>query len=204
MFPYIAITSVIGMLALVSPQRRTSAFLWLSAFLVLLIFVGLRHKVGMDWNNYLYMIQRANMGDVTDALKVAEPAYAFILWVSGQLGLGVYGANLVTSTIFCLGLFRYARSTSSPWMALTVAMPILVIVVAMSANRQAAAIGVILWLMADWDRYSFLRRSAYVMAAAMFHASAVLFLIFTVADARFRFVMKVILIGALLVVSFMI
>ncbi len=57
MFPYIAVTGFIAIMALLFPSRRKQPLLWLFAFILLLIFVGLRHHVGMDWNNYLMMIK---------------------------------------------------------------------------------------------------------------------------------------------------
>lgn len=184
MLPYFYVTGFIAFMAFISPARRVHFFAWGMAFLVLLIFVGLRHHVGMDWNNYLYMIDRANTGSLQDAFNVAEPGYASLLWVSGQMGWGVYGSNLAGTFIFCLGLFRYARTTRYPWVALLVAMPMLVIVVSMSANRQAVAIGVLLWVVAGWNGSGLIKRAVGIGVAALFHFSALFFLIFLVSDLK--------------------
>jgi hypothetical protein len=76
------------------------------AFLVLVVFVGLRHKVGMDWNNYLLMIVKASDGSAMDSLRVAEPGYAILLWLSASANFGVYGANFVGAVVLLLGIFR--------------------------------------------------------------------------------------------------
>lgn len=202
MFPYIAVTCFVASMAFLFPARRVQPLPWLFAFTVLLVFVGLRHHVGMDWNNYLIMIERSAHGTIVEATNYSEPLYAAMLWSSGKLGLGVYGSNLFGTLIFLLGLFSYARTTPSPWFALLVAMPILVIVVAMSANRQAAAIGMLLWAIARWDTSSLARRVIYIGIATMFHASAIMFLVFTVADLHIRARYKVILSGIFMAAIF--
>lgn len=197
MLPYFVVAGAIGFFASISSSRKVHPIAWSVAFLVILVFVGLRHHVGMDWNNYLVMIDKVHRSvDLIDAFNVAEPGFVVLLWFSGALGFGVYGSNLVGTLIFCIGLFKYARRTELPWVALMVAIPMLVTVVAMSANRQAIAIGVLLWAVADWQQSSMPRRVAFILAASMFHYSALFFLIFVFADLNLKFAYKFI-IGAM-------
>lgn len=133
MLPYFLVFAPVAVMA---PQQRVPPAIWAAMFLVILAFVGLRHHVGMDWNNYLFMIERANFGGWVESLAVAEPGYATLLWVSGQMGLGVNGAYFLGSLIFVVGLFRYARTTPYPWIALAVALPMLVVVVAICAKKR--------------------------------------------------------------------
>jgi hypothetical protein len=196
MVPYFLVFAPIAMMAVTAKQHRTNLLLWSVAFLMIVVFVGLRHRVGMDWNNYLVMIQQANVGGWLQSFSVAEPGYATLLWISGQLGWGVYGAYLIGTLVFAAGLFRYARITPYPWLALTVAMPFLVTVVAMSAARQAVAIGIILWLVAVWSKTSLLRRIFLICLASTFHFSAMGFLVLAVLDLRAAASIK--LIGAVI------
>jgi hypothetical protein len=193
MLAYIFFTALFAVIAMLFPQRRPNRVAWVFAYLVIVVFVGLRHKVGMDWNNYLLIAEKVNRGDLWESFAYAEPAYAALMWFSVKGGMGVYGANLAGTAIFCYGLFRYARTTPLPWLALTVALPILVIVVAMSANRQAVAIGVLLWLVADWHKSSVMRRVSLILLAAMFHSSAVFFLAFVAWDVKIKPVYKLVL-----------
>jgi len=192
MFPYVFITSLVGLLALLAPGQRVNKMAWSAIFALCVTFVGLRHHVGMDWNNYLLMIQRVTYASVGDLLAGGglEPLYALLLRQSGQLGMGVYGANAVVAIIMMAGLFRYARTTPNPWTAVLVALPYLVIVVGMSANRQAAAIGVLLWAVAGWDRYSLWQRALLIALAATFHFSALIFVIFIAADVKMHWMLK--------------
>jgi len=197
MWPYFVIPGFVAFMSLISRGKQVHYYTWGLTFVALLLFVGLRHKVGMDWNNYLIMIERVYKSPtLMDAFNVSEPGYALLLWASAELGFGVYGSNLVGTLIFCLGLFRFARTTPHPWTALLVAMPMLVTVVAMSANRQAVAIGVLLWVVATWSTSSLVRRVAGILFAALFHYSALLFLVFAAADLKIRNSFKVVLGGA--------
>lgn len=184
MLPYFLVTVPIALMAVGTPMHRRTPFLWGLAFVVILAFVGLRHHVGMDWNNYLYMIQKANFGSWWQSFTVAEPGYATLLWIAGQNGWGIYGAYFMGTLIFLAGLFRYAKTTPSPWIALLVAMPYLVIVISMSAARQAVAAGVLLWLTAEWTQATVGKRVALVLLATSFHTSAIGFLIFVFVDLR--------------------
>jgi hypothetical protein len=193
MAPYFIIYLQIAFMASVSSFRRVSPYAWITVFVLILVFVGLRHRVGMDWNNYLWMIERANRGGLIDAFQVAEPGYATLLWISGQMGWGVYGAYLMGTFIFALGLFRYAWTTPSPWLALVVAFPYLIVVVAMSGARQAVAIGVLLWLFARWSQSSIFYKFFLIVLAANFHSSAIVFLGLVAFDDRLRMFSRFIL-----------
>lgn len=193
MWPYFTITGTIALIAFIAPQKRLYPALWALMFFVIIVFVGLRHHVGMDWSNYLIMIRRANLGSLWDALNIAEPGYAIILRWAGHMGWGVYGAYLLGTIVFCSGLFRYAKRTPNPWIALTVAMPFLVIVVAMSAARQAVAIGILLWITSEWATASLKKRLAFVALASLFHISALIFLPLVIVGLRMKSTVKIVL-----------
>ena len=186
MWPYLLVTGTIVASALLFPRQVPNRLAWAATFVMLVLFTGLRHKVGMDWNNYLLMARFMEGETLQRAMDRAEPAYAMLLWSSVKMGWGVYGANLVGGLIFCLGLFRCARATSAPWLALAVAMPMLVVVVSMSANRQTVAIGVLLWLVATWQTTPLWRRTLVTLFAASFHFSAAFFLLFVALDIKMR------------------
>lgn len=193
MLPYFLVYSPLAYMATIAPARRVHVFSWVLMFLLIVVFVGLRHHVGMDWNNYLHMIVRANRGDWSHVLTSLEPGYSTILYISGQMGWGIYGAYLIGTFIFALGLFRYAKSTPFPWIALVVSFPYLVVVVSMSGARQAVAIGVLLWLFSRWNKSSTLQKVILIVFAATFHNSAIVFLGLIALDDRLRFAYRVFL-----------
>lgn len=186
MWPYLFVTLAIVVASALLPRPSQQRLAWMAGFIVLVLFTGLRHKVGMDWNNYLAMARQVGGESLWQALGRAEPGYALLLWTSVKAGFGVYGANLVGATVFCAGLFRCAKATDAPWLALAVAMPMLVVVVSMSANRQTIAIGVLLWLVGSWGTLSLWQRVAITTLASLFHYSAILFLFFAALDMKLK------------------
>ncbi len=191
MTAYLLVMALFAMLAVLAPRRAPDRLAWFLAFLVIVCFVGLRHKVGMDWNNYLIMIGRVSDVPLTAAFSVAEPGYAALLWMSAALGTGIYGANVVGAIVLMLGIFKFSGRTPLPWLSVAASLSFLVVVVGMSANRQAMAIGILLWLVAGWQEYSLKKRVSITLLAGMFHFSAIFMLMFTVLGLRLSVLQKV-------------
>ena len=74
------------------------------------------------------------------------------------------------------GVGRLAANQPAPWLALVVAVPYFVIVVAMGYTRQAAAIGVICFGLADASERSLRRLIICAAIATLFHKTAILML----------------------------
>src|ERR1044072_5001879 len=90
------------------------------------------------------------------------------------MGLRLWAVNLVCGSIFAWGLYRLCRIQPSPFTAMLVAVPYLVIVVAMGYTRQSVAIGILMAGLASLSRNgSMLRFAVYVGIAALFHKTAV-------------------------------
>ena len=173
MFAYFAVGT-----ALTSERRQT----WRSPIPVLLLAgavficlaIGLRYKVGADWETYRFLFSYAAYADLGRAIAVGDPGYQFVNWLVQRLGGDLWLVNLICGSIFTWGLFRFARSQPDPWLCFAVAIPYLVIVVAMGYSRQAVAIGIIMAGLAALIRGgSTLRFAIYVAVAALFHKTAV-------------------------------
>ena len=163
--------------------------LWRLMFVLIALMIGLRHEVGGDWYTYL-----GNMMATTD-LTLAQaltgprrdPADGLLNWVAAQSGLGIYLINSIHGTLFAGGLLVFCRRQPRPWLALTVAVPYLITVVAMGYSRQGVAIGlVMLGLVALEDKNVF-KFLLWIALAATFHKSAVILVPLAVlAGARHR------------------
>lgn len=142
-------------------------------FFMFAIVIGLRYEIGADWFNYELIIAYTGYEDFLPALMSGDPGFSFVAWVSARLGAEIYGPNLVCGAILVWGLIRFCRRQEDVWLALTASVPYLVIVVGMGYVRQAAAIGFILIAIIHFDRGAFARSVGWILAAALFHASAV-------------------------------
>ena len=139
------------------------------------ILIGLRYKVGGDWNTYTFIYHRAGQLPLSDALSIGDPGYQAVNWFAYQLGADVWLVNLICGTIFVWGLFRLCRTQPAPWLSLLVAIPYMVIVIAMGYTRQAVALGILMAGSAAFIRgASLLRFALYVVVAALFHKTAVI------------------------------
>jgi len=130
--------------------------------------------VGGDWFNYLYDYRRVVGVSLEQALFRGDPGYVFLNWLMARWGWGVYGVNLFAAIIFVVGLIIFCRQQVKPWLALSVAIPYLVVVVSMGYTRQAMAIGLFLWSLTHLERGNFKYFIVLVATAVLFHKTAVL------------------------------
>ena len=172
-------------------QLRQLNFLIFCIFSILVI--GFRYEIGGDWNSYLTMLDATSDVSLAKAIVVSDPGYMALNWLSTQLGLGIVGVNLACGILFMNGLLRLCLKQPFPWIGLAIAVPYLVIVVAMGYSRQAVAIGFVSWALSQWQTGRFYRCAALVLIGALFHKSAVVVLplLFLMSgQLNWRFILK--------------
>lgn len=182
-----------GALLFGSARRETvtqPGVLFTAGAIIMTALIGLRYQVGGDWISYLFIYDHAGSLAIADAMSLGDPGYQFINWISYQLEVKVWLVNLISGALFVSGLFRFSRTQPDPWLAVLVAIPYMVIVVAMGYTRQSVALGFLMAGIADVLRgSSVIRFALYVVAAALFHKTAVVaFPLVAFAIERNRFV----------------
>lgn len=144
-------------------------------FVLLILLVGLRYQVGGDWITYLPTIDDALQQSFAEAMKQrGDMAYNAFTWLSAHVGAGIYGVNLVCALVFAYGLMVFCQSSPRPWLSMAVAVPYLVIVVAMGYTRQGVAIGLVMLGLVALDKGSMIKFVVWVSAAALFHKTALI------------------------------
>lgn len=184
MIPYIGLYLLPATFALQRIALRGVAAWFLGILFAL--FIGLRFDVGGDWSSYLTHLERTAGLGVGEVLRRDEPGYYLLNWLAAHLGAGIWLVNLVCGALFVAGLIRFCRRMPEPFLALAVATPYIVTVVAMGYTRQATAFGLVLWglvYLFDQRRLAF---AVSVALAATFHKSAVLMLPLAVLAATER------------------
>lgn len=170
--------------ALIRPavwHGQRPSILFAAGILLICLMVGMRFEVGGDWINYAYLFRYTSAIGIERAIDASDPAYQLVTWLVAQAGMTVIGVNMVCAIIFCWGLDRFARSQPDPWLAVLVAVPYLIIVVAMGYTRQATAIGILMAGLASLTRGGgIVRFTAFVVVAALFHKTAVVMLPFAI------------------------
>ena len=160
----------------ISQGRRVNARLsatWWCVFVVLTMLVGWRYQVGGDWFNYIENFENIVFAEQVGFWTLADPGYRLFEFLSWKFELGVYGVNLMTGGIFSLGLVIFCVNCPRPWLALTVAVPYMVLVLGMGYSRQGAALGLV---MIGLQQATTRRFMFFVVLGALFHKSAILVL----------------------------
>lgn len=152
------------------------------AAVLLTVFVGLRWDVGADWLAYEFIFDRYRFVDLANAVTQTDPAFYFLVWTANDLGLNIWALNLFCAAIFIFGLLKFSLRQPNPWLALLVAIPYLVIVVGMSATRQATALGLAFYGLSLLGRRSLVHVFIWIFVGALFHASAVILAILVAAS----------------------
>jgi hypothetical protein len=176
MWPY-WIMYLIPALAALEADRRGRYLPWMPWIFLGLFFtlcIGFRFHVGGDWGSYLQMYHLELNRSFTALIRGGDPGYVLLNRLMAHLGWGIYGVNIACGLIFSCGLIVFCRSQSRPWLAFAVAVPYLIVVVAMGYTRQATAIGLIFWALAYLEQGKFIYYVTFIVVAVLFHKTAII------------------------------
>lgn len=190
-FLVLLIPLTLGLVHPVYPKTDYTGF-WFY-FLILLVFCGFRFKVGTDWSGYLNIYETNYHRKLADIQDFYEPGFFLINKTSDWLGFGFIGVVFSGSLIFLYGCFFYARQTPNPWLAVATVMPYLIFIISLSGIRQACAIGLGLYLIANWERSTLLGKLVIIALAVSFHNSAAVLLFFVIFGIEISVLLRVLL-----------
>ena len=176
MLPYLLSWGLFASAGLGSARRIAgSTVLALGVFLTLLI--GLREQVGGDWFIYFPYLDRSIGLPFAAILLETEPGYGLLNWIGANIGGSVYFVNTICGLVFSIGLLLFCRAQPRPWLALCLAFPYLVTVVAMGYSRQGVAIGLEMIALLALQRDRLLQFLAWIALAVTFHRTVLVLLI---------------------------
>ncbi len=185
MLPYFILYIIPAILAIshISTQRvqtnRWSIY-WIIFTVILILMIGMRHEVGGDWQNdlngYIRYFGEDKNPNLIEAIQLGDPGYTFLIWIVIEMGQGIYLLDTLSAIPFTWGLIVFCRKQTRPWLAMVVAVPYLVTVVAMGYTRQSVAIGLCMVGFVFLSENKKLRFIILIGLAATFHKSAVILL----------------------------
>lgn len=163
----------------IDPRVSRQAGLFV-ALLAITLLIGLRYRVGGDWNSYLHLFGMMQQQRPLSAVLMRSPdefGYTLLNWLVVRSGGDFWLVNLGCAIPFVAGLSAFSRQQPNPWLALAVAAPLLIIVVGMGYTRQAAAMGFMLIGLSGLCRgSSYLWFFAWTLMGGLFHQSVLLFI----------------------------
>ncbi len=177
---------------------------WKLFFVYVVLMIGLRYEVGGDWTTYMdkiNLIRYVSFSQLLTFQNNTEIGYTLLNWIAVNVAFDIYFVNTACAVFFSWGLVEFCRNQPRPWLAVVVAVPYLIIVVAMGYTRQGTALGFIMLAMVELSRKKFLPFVVFVILAVSFHKSAVILLPFAALSHpinRIWTVSWVLLLGALL------
>ena len=179
MLPYLISWGVFASAGLANARRiASSALLALGVFLTLLI--GLREQVGGDWFSYFPYIERSIGLPFAEVFLGSEPGYGLFNWIGANWGGSVFLVNTLCGLIFAVGLLAFCQAQPRPWLALNLAFPYLITVVAMGYSRQGVAIGLEMLALLALQRDRLLQFLGWIALAATFHRTVLVLLVLPV------------------------
>jgi hypothetical protein len=156
--------------------RDPHVIFFAGASILTMLMIGLRFEVGGDWGAYQRTYEDIYFLSLPNALARSDPGYAMLNWISAKFGLGITPVNLACAALFTGGVARLAWRQPNPALAMLIAVPYFIIVVAMGYTRQAAAIGIICFVIADASEKNLAKIVVLIGVGAVFHKTAILML----------------------------
>lgn len=164
---------------------KVKKLFWLVFGVLLILIIGLRHEIGVDWEAYKRHYDLTVNEKLQDIIFTSDIAYASLNWFIALFSGKVYTVNFLCSIIFVYGLISFCRKQQSPGIAFIVAIPILVLIVGMSYTRQSVAVGIELLALPAIISGNNKKFIILIIIASLFHFSAI-FLLTLVAFVSIR------------------
>ncbi|MCI5149071.1 MAG: EpsG family protein [Candidatus Electrothrix sp. MAN1_4] len=173
MWPYWFMYAIPALAAVSDNNRERSWVPWLVLGLFFTLCIGFRFQVGGDWGNYLPYYDK-EIGKALTAAITDDPGYILLNRLMAQLDWKIYGVNLACGLLFTCGLIVFCRGLYRSWLGFAIAVPYLVIVVAMGYSRQGVALGLIFFGLAYLEQGKFTPYVLFIAFAALFHQTAII------------------------------
>jgi len=156
-------------------SNKAKKFLIYTFIFILLLFVGLRHEVGGDWEAYLYHFTHLDTQSFIENLLSWDPGYVLVEYIAKYLGIGIYGVNTLCAIIFFIGFQYFIKAFKiNPFYAYLIAFPYLIMVVVNGYTRQGVAIGLVMGMYGAFYEKRYFRSLLFFITAVLFHKTAII------------------------------
>lgn len=147
-------------------------------FLLLFIFIGFRDEIGGDDFRYQLYYESIHLGlenFSTGTEHKQKPLFYFINSFASFFNLGVVFVNCVAAFIFSVSLIIFCIFSGNLFLGLMLAMPILIIVMAMGYVTQSVALAFLMLAYLQFIKNNKIFFLILIFLGATFHPSVTIF-----------------------------
>jgi len=157
---------------------KNKYFYWTLSILFI-FFIGLRHEIGCDWNQYLLMFEKYNSLNLLEIVernffsehKIQELGHVFLTTISKD----IYMLNFLYSIIFVIPLFYFCSQIKRSYLALLISFPYYIVVVGMGPIRQAACISLLMLSIILISRRKYYTHLFLTFTSLLIHQYSIIF-----------------------------
>jgi len=144
-----------------------------------IIFIGLRHEIGCDWNQYLMMFEKYDSVNLIEIIernffsdhKIQELGHVFLTTISKD----IYMLNFLYSIIFVIPLFYFCSQIKRSYLALLISFPYYIVVVGMGPIRQAACTSLLMLSIILISRRKYYSHLFLTFTSLLIHQYSIIF-----------------------------
>ena len=176
MLTYLTVFTVIALLGLSIPDRRSLATL-LTICLFMLWFMGARYIVGCDFKAYFLRYHDILPGlYLTEIFGEQEPGFALMSAILKTLGAHYMWVNICASALMVAGYFIFARAHRSPSRIIALLFPVKIVQLGVSGIRQGVAVSALMVASVFFMKGRGWMTALMIVLGAQFHSSLIMFL----------------------------
>lgn len=177
MFFYYSIWALLCCFSLFFSKKAELKLIFIFFVIFLIIFTGMRYEISGDWYNYIQIYNLFSGVDLITALKITDPAYGLLNYVSQQFGVpDTILVYTICSILFYSFFIVFSKRIENYWIPLLVAFPYLILVVSMGYVRQSVAISCVLFAFLYGLERKYWKLFFFSILAILFHKSAIIIL----------------------------
>jgi hypothetical protein len=151
-------------------KRHTNSLVYI-LFTFLITISSFRWQVGGDWDNYYYMSKLEDLSN----LFSWNPTFAFFIYISQKLGIGIFGVNLfITIFLFYSMYVMLKKFNINVLLVLPIFVSIIYFIVLMGYVRQALALGFVFLFFSYYKNKNIIKTIIFLFLAISSHITSII------------------------------
>ena len=167
-------TFAVSSLFNVNLNTRTKLIILSFVNLTLIVFIGLRNRVGGDWFTYFNDFNKLYLENSGNQIR--DFGYEYLSRTSEFLNLGIFGVNFFAAVVFIYAIYNFGKRENNIALIYLISFPYFITVLAMGYTRQSTALAFALLSLFSIVDKKILKFIIFSLLAISFHKSASIFI----------------------------